>query len=57
MEVTPFPIVTDVKPLQPSKAYLPMDVMLLGITIDVKPLQPLKALLPIDVTLSPKMSS
>ena len=40
-----------VKPLQPLKAFCPIEVTLLGIVTEVKPLQPQKALLPIDVTL------
>ena len=39
MLVTLLGIVTDVKPLQPSKAELPMLVTLLGMVTDVKPLQ------------------
>jgi hypothetical protein len=47
--VTPLPIVTLVKPLQPLKALLPIDVTPLPMVTLVKPLQLLKALLPIDV--------
>ena len=43
MLVTPFPMVTDVKPLQPSKAYHPMLVTLSGMVMDVKPAQSSKA--------------
>ena len=46
MLVTPFPMVTDVKPLQPEKAPSPMLVTLAGIVMDVKPVQPEKAPLP-----------
>ena len=44
-------MVTDVKPLQPEKAPLLIDVTLSGMVTDVKPLQPEKAPLLIDVTL------
>ena len=40
MLITPFPMVTDIKPLQPSKARPPMLVTLLGMVMDVKPVQP-----------------
>ena len=53
MLVTPFPMVTDVKPVQPSKAYCSMLVTLFGMVIDVKPLQPLKASSPMLVTGKP----
>ena len=43
--------VTDVRPLQPEKASLPMLVTLLGMVTDVRPLQPEKASLPMLVTL------
>ena len=43
MLVTPFPMVTDVKPVQLSKALCPILVTLFPIVTDVKPLQPLKA--------------
>ena len=39
MLVTLLGIVTEVKPLQPQKASLPMLVTLLGIVTEVKPLQ------------------
>ena len=45
-------MVTDVKPLQNSKAPSPIDVTLLPMFTVVRPLQPLKAPSPIDVTLS-----
>ena len=52
MSSTPLPIVTEVKPLQPSKALPPMLVTLLGIvTDDFKPEHPSKALTPMLVTL------
>ncbi len=51
MDVTLFPMVTEVKPEQPEKALLPMDVTLLGIVMEVKPEQAMKALSPMDVTL------
>ena len=44
-------IVTEVKPLQPWKAYSPMLVTLLPIVTEVKPVQPEKALPPMLVTL------
>ena len=47
-----FSNVTDVKPVQPSKAYIPMLVTLSGMVIDVKPLQPEKADCPMLITLS-----
>ena len=50
MEVTPLPMVTEVRPLQPEKALLPMEVTLSGIVTEVRPLQPLKAELPMEVT-------
>ena len=37
MEVTELPIETEVKPLQPLKASLPMEVTLLGITVFRQP--------------------
>ena len=40
MLVTLLGIVTEVKPLQPEKALLPMLVTLLGIVTEVKLLQP-----------------
>ena len=40
MEVTLFGIVTEVKPLQPLNALLPIEVTLFGIVTEVKPLQP-----------------
>ena len=43
MLVTLFPMVTDVKPVHPEKAELPMLVTLSGIVIDVKPVQLRKA--------------
>jgi hypothetical protein len=47
----PVPIVTEVRPLQPEKAYSPMLVTLLGIVMEERPLQPEKALSPMLVTL------
>ena len=44
-------MVTDVRPLQPSKAHQPMLVTLSGMVIDVRPPQPEKAYAPIVVTL------
>ena len=49
--MTEFPIVTDVKPEQSSKAKLPILVTEFGIITDVKPEQFSKALLPILVTI------
>ena len=40
MLVTPLPIVTEVKPLQPENVAAPMLVTLLGIVTEVNPLQP-----------------
>ncbi len=51
MLVTLLPIVTEVRPLQPEKAYCPMLVTLLGIVTEVRPLQPEKAKPPMLVTL------
>ena len=51
MEVTPLPMVADVKPLQPQKAISPIDVTLFGIVTEVRPLQLLKANFPMVVTL------
>ena len=44
-------MVTDVKPLQFSNAYSPMEVTLFGMVTDVKPLQFLNAYSPMEVTL------
>ena len=44
-------MVSDFKPLQPSKADQPIEVTLFGIEREVKPLQPSKACQPIEVTL------
>ena len=44
-------IVTDVRPLQPENAELPMLVTLLGMVMEVKPVQPSKAWMPMLVTL------
>ena len=41
---------TDVRPLQPEKAYSPIDVTELGMVTDVRPLQSKKAHSPIFVT-------
>ena len=38
MYVTPFPMITDVTPLQSAKAHSPMLVTLSGMITDVKPL-------------------
>ena len=35
--------VTDVRPVQPEKAELPMLVTLFGMVMDVRPVQPMKA--------------
>ena len=43
MLVTPFPMVTDVKPVQPRKARYPILITLFGMVTDVKPVQPSKA--------------
>ena len=51
MLVTLLPIVTDVKPVQPWKASMPMLVTLLEIVTDVKLEQPEKAPVPMLVTL------
>ena len=37
MLITPFPMITDVKPLQPEKAKPPMLVTLFPMLTDVKP--------------------
>ena len=39
MDVNEFGIVTEVKPEQPWKAWLPIDVTEFGIVAEVKPLQ------------------
>ena len=39
MEVTPLPMVTEVRPLQYSKAPLPMEVTPLPMVTEVRPLQ------------------
>ena len=44
MEVTPFGMVTEVRPLQPKNVLLSMLVTLLGIVTEVRPLQFWKAL-------------
>ena len=44
-------MVTEVKPLQPLNALMPIEVTLLGMVTDVKPLQPLNAHFPMEVTL------
>ena len=41
MLFTELPIVTEVKPLQPENAELPIEVTELGIVTEVKPVQPL----------------
>jgi hypothetical protein len=51
MLVTLLGMVTDVRPLQPWKAEIPMVVTLLGMVIDVRPEQFMKADLPMLVTL------
>ena len=43
MLVTPFPMVTEVKEVQPAKAYSPMLITLSGMVMEVKLLQPEKA--------------
>ena len=40
----------DVRPLQPKKAALPIEVTELGMVTEVRPLQPEKALFPIEMT-------
>ena len=50
MLVTEFGMVTEVKPVQPWKALLPMLVTEFGMVTEVKPVQPWKALLPMLVT-------
>ena len=51
MVITPWGIVTLVRPLQLKKAYSPMDVTLSGITSSpVRLLQPEKALSPMVIT-------
>ena len=52
MLVTPLPIVTLVKPLQPLNALFPMFVTPLPIVTLIKPLQPENALSPMLVTQS-----
>ena len=51
MLVTLLGMVTDVKPVQPYKAYSPILVTLFGMVTDVKPLQLYKAYSTILVTL------
>ena len=46
----PFSTTIDVKPEQPLKALMPIDVTELGMVTDVKPVQPKKAWSPIVVT-------
>ena len=43
MEVTEVGMVTEVRLVQPSKAYSPMEVTELGIVTEVSPVQPEKA--------------
>ena len=43
MEVMPLPMVTEVRPVQPLKAALPMEVTPSGMVTEVRPLQPEKA--------------
>ena len=50
IDVTELGIDNDVRPVQPSKAELPIVVTELGIDNDVRPVQPLKALSAIEVT-------
>ena len=50
MEVTEFGMVTEVNPIQPSKADPPMEVTELGMVTEVNPLHLPKAALPIEVT-------
>ena len=52
IDITLFPIITEVKDEQLEKAYHSIDLTLSGITIEVKEVQPLKAESPIEVTLS-----
>ena len=40
MDVTEFGMVTEVRPLHPAKAMIPMDVTELGIMTEVRPLHP-----------------
>ena len=49
-------MVTEVKPMQPLKAQLQIDVTLFGMVTEVKLLQSLKASEPIDVTLLPMVT-
>ena len=49
-------MVMEVKPLQPTKADIPIEVTLLGIMTEVKLVQEWKASLPIDVTPFPMMT-
>ena len=39
IEVTPLPMETEVRPLQPQKASWPIEVTLLGMVMEVRPLQ------------------
>ena len=41
MEVTPLPIVTEVRPLQSRKAASPMEVTPSGMVTEVRPLKPM----------------
>ena len=50
MLVTEFGMVTEVKPVQPEKAWLPMLVTEFGMVTEVKLVQSWKALLPMLVT-------
>ena len=50
-------MVREVKPVQPEKAELPMEVTLLGMVMEVKPMQPLKEFSPMDLTPLPSVTS
>ena len=51
MEVTPLPIVTEVRPVQKTKAAKPISVTPLPIVTEVRPSQSWKACVPMVVTL------
>jgi hypothetical protein len=50
MEVTDDGMLTDISPVQPEKAILPMEVTDDGIFTDVSPVQPENAAEPMEVT-------
>ena len=49
-------MITEVKPVQPEKAAVPIVVTELGMVTEVRPVQPEKAQSPIDVTWLPMVT-